>query len=343
MQMTRVDVVVTSYNYGDMLEASVRSVLSQEGVDVRVLIRDDASTDTTGAVGRRLAAEDARVSYTRNAINRGHIATYNDALPELTGDYCMLPLSADDQLTPGALMRATRVMEAHPEVGLTYGRDITFRDAPPLVAPFAEPSCVHLIMGYHEFLERSCRSGQTPIQAPTAVVRTALHKKVGGFLAELPHTGDTELWLRMAAHASVCELDADQAFRRLHAKSMSLQYSPVRRLEEQYKAFDIHFDAYGHGEPETAALRPVVTRTIAGIATWSAARAFDAGDGAVCDEFLEFASRISSENESSPAWRRLQMKRWIGPTVWRRLEPVASRVMKMIAGRDGAPPQIAVE
>jgi hypothetical protein len=98
-------------------------------------------------------------------------------------------------------------------------------------------------MGYEEFLERSGRQGHTGIQAPTAVVRTTLHHAIGGYLPELPHSGDTEIWLRMAAHAAVAELAADQAYRRLHDRNMSLTYSPLDRLREQKRAFDIHFAA----------------------------------------------------------------------------------------------------
>ena len=95
--MSRVDVIVPCYNYGNMLRACVRSVLDQEDADVRVIVMDDASTDSTEAVGRRLAAEDPRVEYRRHATNCGHIATYNEALADVTADYCMI-LSADDQL-----------------------------------------------------------------------------------------------------------------------------------------------------------------------------------------------------------------------------------------------------
>ena len=49
----RVDVIVPCYNYGDVLEACVNSVLTQHDVDVRVLVMDDASSDTTEAVGSR--------------------------------------------------------------------------------------------------------------------------------------------------------------------------------------------------------------------------------------------------------------------------------------------------
>ena len=220
----RVDVIVPCYHHGHWLESCVRSVLAQEQVDVRVMIIDDASTDTTESVGQRLASLDSRVEYRRHAVNRGHVATCNEALADLTADYCLI-LPADDVLTPGALMRATRLMTAHPEVGLTYGRDITFTHTPPFGAARRGEHCSHRMMGYNEFLDRSCRLGHTPIQAPTAVVRTSLHRQIGSYLPELPHTGDTEIWLRMAAHAAVCELDADQAFRRLHADNVS----PTRR------------------------------------------------------------------------------------------------------------------
>ena len=43
----RVDVIVPCYHQGHWLPACIRSVLAQEQVDVRVLLVDDASTDTT--------------------------------------------------------------------------------------------------------------------------------------------------------------------------------------------------------------------------------------------------------------------------------------------------------
>ena len=54
--MIRVDVIVPCYNYGDMLEECVRSILEQEDVAVRVIVMDDASTDSTETIGLRLKA-----------------------------------------------------------------------------------------------------------------------------------------------------------------------------------------------------------------------------------------------------------------------------------------------
>ena len=322
----RVDVIVPCYNYGRLLEACVRSVLSQESVTVRVLIMDDASSDETEAVGRRLADEDPRVEYRRHSDNRGHIATYNEALALVTGDYCMV-LSADDLLTRGAFARATGLMEANPAVGLVYGKDITFRDTPPPEDAAPAPTGVRLAT-YLEFLSASCHLGHTGIQAPTALVRTAVHRRIGDYLPELPHSGDTEIWLRMAADSMVGRLDAAQAFRRLHAANMSLGYSPLRRLVEQKRAFDIHFEG-APLSPEVVSLQDVVHHTIAESAFWSAAQAFDRGDAATCDEFLAFAAATSAGIQSWGAWRRFQWKRRLGPAAWQVIAPLAARARRV--------------
>jgi hypothetical protein len=320
-----VDVIVPCYNYGRMLEASVESVCSQEGVAVRVLIMDDASTDETENVGSRLSAHDRRVEYRRHEKNCGHIATYNEALRLVTGDYCLI-LSPDDLLTPGALSRAVRVMEAEANVGLVYGRDIPFRTWPPAEEPRATDR--YRVMGYEEFLAAACQLGHTGIQSPTAIVRTSVHRVIGMYRPELPHSGDTEIWLRMAAFADVAVVDADQAFRRLHQHNMSLSYSPLARLEEQRKAFDTHFESARDPNPRIAALQAVAHGTIAESAFWQAARAFEEQDDRRCDEFLAFAASLAPAIEQSRHWRRLQWKRRLGRP--------ATRMLSLItAGRQG--------
>jgi len=323
--MSRVDVIIPCYNYGDMLAACVASVLSQEGVDVRVLIVDDASTDITEEVGTELALRDQRVEFWRHPVNCGHIATYNEALAWVTGDYCMI-LSADDVLTSRSLLRATAVMDAHPEIGFTYGRDVPFRHAPPVEKTASPRSAPHRSYSYAEFLERSCRLGQTGIQSPTVLVRSSVHRAAGGYLPELPHSGDTEIWLRFAALSKVAEINADQAFRRLHARNMSLDYSPLSRLEEQKKAFDTHFETCPQSKPFAAALRPVVSRTIADGAFWTAARAFEAGNENDCNTFLTFALWLAPRIEQTAAFKRLQWKRRLGHSRWRFVQPILDRV-----------------
>jgi len=101
--------------------------LGQAGVDVRVLVIDDASPDNTAEVAAALAGKDPRVIIIRHATNKGHIKTYNEGIEWASADY-MLLLSADDYLLPGALRRAAELMDAYPEVGFTFGNVIELSD-----------------------------------------------------------------------------------------------------------------------------------------------------------------------------------------------------------------------
>jgi len=77
-----VSVVVPCYRYGQYLDQCIASILGQEGVEVRVLIIDDASPDDSFETAQRLADSDPRVQARRHETNRGHIATYNEGLLE---------------------------------------------------------------------------------------------------------------------------------------------------------------------------------------------------------------------------------------------------------------------
>src|SRR3981081_197694 len=59
--LATVDVVIPCYNYARYLRACVQTVLSQPGVNVRVLVIDDASTDETAEIGRELEAANSAV------------------------------------------------------------------------------------------------------------------------------------------------------------------------------------------------------------------------------------------------------------------------------------------
>jgi glycosyltransferase involved in cell wall biosynthesis len=320
--MSRVDVIIPCYNYGRYLPGCVESVLGQDDVDVRVLIIDDASPDGSGHVAEELARRESRVEARRHAVNRGHIATYNEGLDWAAGDYLLL-LSADDLLAPGALRRAARALDAHPEVGLTYGRQVQFSsDAPPTAglatAELATAERGWRILSGGEFLEWCCRTGQNPVTTPTAVVRTALQKRLGGYRKELVHTGDMELWLRFAVHAAVAVIDADQAYKRMHSSNMQHQYlgSGLGDLPHRHAAFESLFSEYGSRLPDGPRLHARALASLAEEAFWAASRAFDRGDLPSYEQCLDYAVRLNPGLPTWPPWGRLRWKRRLGPRLW---------------------------
>jgi glycosyltransferase involved in cell wall biosynthesis len=264
----------------------VESVLAQEAVQVRVLVIDDASPDGSAEVADRLAAGDERVLFRRHAVNQGHIATYNEGLAWAGGEY-MLLLDADDALTPGALLRATRLMDAHPEVGLAYGRSRNTRDPGHEVFDAGADRAWRIVGGL-EWIAGVCATGRNPVSQPTAVVRTGLQKDVGGYRPELPHSGDMEMWLRLAAHASIGVVDADQAFHRRHGANMQFRYRGIPDLRQRRACFEMFFAEYGHQMACGRRLRRLAFRSLAADAVYRAIKNLRMGRMKRCMEFLAF-------------------------------------------------------
>jgi glycosyltransferase involved in cell wall biosynthesis len=318
-----VSVVVPCYRYGHFLGDCVASVLGQDDVDVRVLIIDDASPDDSAAVARRLAEADNRVEVVVHEANRGHIATYNEGLLDWAqGDYSVL-LSADDLLTPGALRRATAVLGANPELGFVYGRPARFTGGTPPPARTAMTG-VNTWEGL-DWLRRVCRLGHSVIATPEVVVRTGLQKALGGYLPELPHTGDIEMWLRFAAHADVAYIKgADQAFYRMHATNMTHDRVAIVDLRQRKAAFDAIFEHYGARIPSVAQLQADLDRRLAREALWAACSAYDRHELAAVpvDELEACAREIYPSVRRLPEYWALAWRRRVGADMCARVRPL---------------------
>jgi glycosyltransferase involved in cell wall biosynthesis len=328
--MSSVSVVIPCYDYARYLRGCVESVLSQQGVDVRVLVIDDCSPDDTAAVGERLASEDRRVEFCRHAVNQRHIATYNEGLAWAAGDYTLL-LSADDLLTPGSLARSARLLDTHPEVGLVYGRQILFSTEEPSTAglPIRDDDGYRLVDG-PSFVAQLCTSGSNPVNTPTAVVRTRLLAEVGGYRPDLPHTADMEFWLRCALRGSVGVLEAEQAFKRMHGQNMQVEYTAgvLRDIEGRMAAVDVFLGHSGHQVADCDRLHAAARNTLGEEAFWAASKAFDRGDRARCEELLAYALKLAPGLTSRPVWSRFRWKRRLGPRLWSWLRPLADRLRR---------------
>jgi glycosyltransferase involved in cell wall biosynthesis len=322
--MSSTSVIIPCYNYGHFLRDAVSSVLDdQPGCDVRVLIIDDASTDGSADVARAIAAGDTRVQLNEHATNRGHIATYNEGLLEwANGDYTVL-LSADDRLAPGALRRATELLDAHPRVGFVYGHPIRFQEG---TSPRPARTTVRgwSIWPGHWWLKRRFRDSYSCISSPEVMVRTSLQRKVGGYDPELPHTGDTEMWLRLAAHADVGYIrGADQAFYRLHGHNMTESRTHLVDLRQRRLAYEAVLKRSGDMLENRASLSDLVHRKLAWQALWFAARAYDRGrtEQTPVDELTAFALDCWPNAPRLPIYWGLQLRERLGPRVMPYLQP----------------------
>jgi glycosyltransferase involved in cell wall biosynthesis len=313
--MISVDVAVPSYQYGHYLRGCVTSILAQRIPALRVLIIDNASTDDSLAVARRLAAEDRRVEVVAHPRNLGPHASFNEAVDWARADYFMI-LCADDLLAPGALRRACALMERHPTVGLTYGRAI--RLAPGEPVPTTVPGSVKgwTVSPGHALLERFCRSGRCHIQGPDVVVRTAVQKQVGHYRPSLSHSDDFELWMRFAAVGDVAETDAVQAIARVHPQNQCAQVPDIHRWTLEFeKAFESFFAHEGAALPDARRLRGLARVSLAEQAYWSGLASLSRGEIRMARTLLGYAVRRCPRLLALPPLGRLRRR----PDAWRKI------------------------
>lgn len=299
----------------------MESVLAQSIPNVRALIIDDASPDNTSEIASDLARNDSRVTFIKHPVNKGHIATYNEGIEWAASDY-MLLLSADDYLLPGALSRAASLMDAHPDVTFTFGNAMQLD---PLGAqkPIrnVHGRALSVVSG-RRFIELSTSRNIVP--TPTAVVRTEVQHRVGGYRPELTHSGDMEMWLRLAAYGSVGMLSSYQAVYRRHEANMSLTYMEDHSLpdiKQRKAAVDYFLASCGHLLANSEQLKARFYRALAKDAVDSGGAAFNAGRAESLKTLCDFALETCPTVHWSVPWAKLTCKRIMGPTIWNVLHP----------------------
>ena len=111
----RVSVVVPACNEARDIEAAVRSRLADDYPDLEVVIVDDRSSDGTGEIVDRLAAEDPRVRAVHvSSLPAGWLGKVHslDRGTRAASGELLLFSDADIHVEPGAMRRAVALMEA---------------------------------------------------------------------------------------------------------------------------------------------------------------------------------------------------------------------------------------
>ena len=114
-----VSVVIPAYNHERYIDEAVASVLAQSHRNLEIIIVNDGSTDTTGAICRRLAERDGRIRYHEQA-NQGAHQALNQGIELARGDLIAI-LNSDDRFAHDKLERCLDIVHSQPDLGLVCG------------------------------------------------------------------------------------------------------------------------------------------------------------------------------------------------------------------------------
>jgi glycosyltransferase involved in cell wall biosynthesis len=114
-----VSIIMPVYNMEGHIAEAIESVLIQNYMNFELIVVDDGSTDRTKDVV--LSFEDPRVKYFHKK-NGGPYSARNLGMKKATGDF-IVPLDADDMITPNFISMHLQEFERRPEADLIYCDD----------------------------------------------------------------------------------------------------------------------------------------------------------------------------------------------------------------------------
>lgn len=182
----RVTVLMAVYNDEAHLSEAVTSILTQDFNDFELLIIDDASTDGSSAILRKLTLHDPRIKVIRNDVNNGLGQALALGVKEARGDY-VIRMDADDLAVPGRLRRQVEYLDQHPQIDILGGGAVEIDYAgtvgPRRVMPLEHDRIVGSIW--------AC-----PLIHPTVAFRRRRVLAAGNYNPALRRRQDYELWFR---------------------------------------------------------------------------------------------------------------------------------------------------
>lgn len=114
-----VTLLMGTYNGESFVARSLERLQAQDYPNLRIVVRDDGSTDGTARICADAASRDPRVDFRSNPTNVGWLATYRDMVFEAQTPYVAFAFH-DDLIEPSYVSRLVARLEDNPKAVVAY-------------------------------------------------------------------------------------------------------------------------------------------------------------------------------------------------------------------------------
>lgn len=221
-----VSIITPSFNQARYIEATIRSVLSQDYPNIEYIIVDGGSTDETVAIIKKYTLEsDSLMSVQKQASafqsrsiawwvsekDKGQTDAINKGFARAQGQI-LAWLNSDDTYEPGAISAAVKYLQEHPEVGMVYGDCNYINEDGRVIGKFGSAQTDYRLL----------RQGYAHIPQQTMFFRADLWKQVGPLDPSFYFAMDYDLWTRLAARTALKYVPQLWANFRLHTSGKTI-------------------------------------------------------------------------------------------------------------------------
>lgn len=193
-----VSVIIPTYNRSNLISRAVNSVLSQTYAKIEIIVADDASTDNTKDVIKKIQKKHKNILYIKHNSNKGGSAARNSGIKKSKGEYVAF-LDDDDEWFPEKVEKQISCLKKR---GKTWGGSYTGYKI-ILKNGLIEKNKINYKEGNltkDTFLMKSNAYGST------LLVRKEVFKKIGFFDESFKRHQDLEFILRFFRKYKLCTI-----------------------------------------------------------------------------------------------------------------------------------------
>jgi glycosyltransferase involved in cell wall biosynthesis len=209
--MTKVSVIIPTYNRGKFTVEAVKSILNQTYMNYEIIVIDDGSTDQTREL---LTAFGDKLRYIYQE-NKGPSAARNTGILHAKGEYIAF-CDSDDRFLPKKLEKQMEFIYKNPECKFLYTWYYNVNEKGEITKLRKPLSCEN-----QEHLQYSLYTRKFTIRTSTVLLHKSCFEKAGLFNEKYWYSQDWDMWIRLAGQTQGYCLEEPLAEYWLHGENRS--------------------------------------------------------------------------------------------------------------------------
>jgi len=184
-----VSVILPSYNSEKVIGKAIQSILDQTFKDWELFIVDDASTDRSIAVVKKI--KDNRIKLIKLSINNGYPVAMNVGIAKAKGKY-IARMDADDVSAPSRLEEQVKVLEGNPKAAFCGVARYQITPGGKMYADKIQPTTYCIAESWDDLLQN-----KRIFTDPSVMAERERIMAVGGYRTFQRSGMDVDLWFRL--------------------------------------------------------------------------------------------------------------------------------------------------
>lgn len=205
-RLPKISIITPSYNQGQYIDETIKSVLDQDYPNIEYIVVDGGSNDKTVEIlksyGKTINWISEKDNGQTDAIKKGF---------EMSTGELIAWLNSDDVYLPGAVSRAVDFLRNHPEVALVYGKSYYIDSQGKRVGEYPTGPFDPKLLPEFNFISQ-----------PSVFFRREAYISVGGLDADLHYSMDYDLWSRLSKEYVLEYIEDYLSLYRLHGESKTV-------------------------------------------------------------------------------------------------------------------------